>query len=105
MRRAGPSPAPVGEEGPSPLPFPPPQAGEGYGEGLVGEGSDPMQRILVHLAGSVDADRCAESLADRTVEHEVGDCVEAGWLAVDDYQGRAVVFRQFREGGGGIDDQ
>ena len=68
----------------------------------------PMQRILAQPLsgpGSVDADRRAEGLADRTVEEEVGDCVEAGWLAVDDYQGCAVVFRQFREGGRGINHQ
>ena len=28
-----------------------------------------------HLVGSVDADGCAEGLADRTVQHEVGYCV------------------------------
>src|SRR5271169_1073727 len=57
------------------------------------------------LMGSVDADCRAEGFADRTIEHEVGDCVQAGWLAVYDGEGRAVVFRQFREGGRGINDQ
>jgi hypothetical protein len=76
-------------------------------DGLVewNEGSrlSPGKRIAV--VGSVDADRRAEGLADRSVEDEVGDWVEAGWLAVYDYQCCAVVFRQFREGGGGINHQ
>jgi len=67
----------------------------------IGPGFPPRK----HLVGSVDADGGAEGLADRTVQDEVGDCVEAGWLAVDDHQGRAVVFRQFRKGGCGINDQ
>jgi len=70
-----------------------------------------MQRIfaapsdLPEVRGSIDADRCAEGVADRTVEHEIGDRVEAGRLAVDDYQDGAVVFCHFREGGGGINHQ
>jgi hypothetical protein len=68
-----------------------------------GAGFSLGKRITV--AGSVDADRRAEGLADRSVEDEVGDWVEAGWLAVYDYQCCAVVFRQFRERGGGINHQ
>ena len=54
---------------------------------------------------SIDADCGAEGFADRAVEDEVGDPVEAGWLAVDDNQGRAVVFGEFREAGRGVDHQ
>ena len=71
--------------------------------GTRGAGFSPGKRITV--VGSVDADRSAEGLADRSVEDEVGDWAEAGWLAIYDYQCCAVVFRQFREGGGGINHQ
>ena len=56
-------------------------------------------------ASSVDADGCAEGFADRPVQHEVGDRVEARRLAVDDDQGGAVALGELRKGGRRIDDE
>ena len=56
-------------------------------------------------SGSVDADRGAEGFADRPVQHEVGDRVEAGRLAVDDDQGGAVAIGELRKTGRRIDDE
>src|SRR5271165_4464805 len=55
--------------------------------------------------GSVDADYCPQGFADRPVEYEIGDRVEAGRLAVDDDQCGTVALGQFREPGRRIDDE
>src|SRR5215831_8705816 len=54
---------------------------------------------------SADAYRGAEGFADRAIEHEVGDAVEARRLAVDDDEGGAIVFGEFREAGSRVDHQ
>ena len=60
---------------------------------------------LFARCSSVDADRGTQGLPNRPVEDEVGDRVESGRLAVYDRESRTVALREFREGGGRIDDQ
>ena len=43
---------------------------------------------------SLDADGGTHRLADRAVEHEVGDPVDIGLLAIDNHEPRAVVLRE-----------
>src|SRR6202008_1644058 len=57
-------------------------------DGLVewNEGYRPAPGKPIAVVGSVDAARRAEGLADRSVEDEVGDWVDASWLAVSENQ-------------------
>jgi hypothetical protein len=54
---------------------------------------------------SIHADRGAEGVADRSVEHEIGDRIEAGRLAIDDHQDGAVALGELRKSGGRVHDQ
>jgi len=67
--------------------------------------STERQILYTRKDSSVDADRCAQGFADRPVQDEVGDRVEAGRLAVDDNQGGAVAIGELRKAGRRIDDE
>ena len=64
-----------------------------------------MTRARRRLQPPIDAYRGAEGFADRPIEDEVGDAVETRRLAIDDDEGGAIVFGEFRETGRRVDHQ
>src|SRR6266700_806908 len=61
--------------------------------------------LMVPPCGSIDPDRGAEGIANPLVDHQIGEFVEPGRLAVDDRQHGAAALGELGERGGRIDHQ